>query len=1727
MASRVQQDSFIDDSDETCPLCVEEFDLSDRNFRPCPCGYQVRSPKARSTTFVIKPIRDLFIERDLFIGFLLAFGSSGRWIMLTSFRDQVCQFCFNNIRSNMNGLCPACRRPYDEKTIEWKVVSPEEFKADLQKQARKKAELRQKEAQKKEVETTQRKHLAGLRVVQKNLVYIVGLNPRIREEDLLQTLRGEQYFGQYGKIIKIVVSKAKEGAQGTQPLGVYVTFARRQDAERCIAAVDGSENGGRTLRAQFGTTKYCSAYLRNEQCMNKNCMFLHEAGEEKDSFTRQDLSSINVVGTQRPAQATSSPSSSIGISTSLQGQAQSQHPQQQPAPHAAQHPMAATAPTMGAEVSKDGAVSPADGGDGSALPSSASWATKGQLQSRRTSHPTSASTPSPKARSASLVSQSRGGTRNEVTAAESSGSNAASESSQLREEQKRFSNINSPQEPSEHRTFSSALLDRLLKAVTSPDFKFVFSKSMFTPEEYEAIVNHPPLLDPNGGAKRRALREAEENERRIREDETAKALQLVSDVQADEPSGSGSLQLGGEPEDRRLAGEAAGRAQGGSSGTETARQVIQPPPQQGQFGSATQNSELGHSLPSTSLSSLSINGRGLTPSQQQHLLFLKSGNSQNGNFLDQLPQDLVNQSQQTQSGLFQSQTQNQNQNPNQNLTAQGHTRQASRFSFANDSSSASAAVKPAANAKLMAQQSSMMPPGAGSSSQAIQHQQHMGGRFFTNGVPGPPPGLKSAGTPPVSGGGMFSQGHGFANTMVGGLGMGGNMANADSKSEMLRDMIRTRGGMSGNNHNQGLDMGKREFMFPSFSHQYPSNATSAPAPGLVSSLYGPQSGASQDSGHQKHKKKGKKHRHANTSSFGGSGIVDLADPSILQARMQQQGASGPGQGLFGGQGQGQGGYNPAINRDATPLEEATSSVDALVNDESKEPAKPGQFNGLIGDQRRPKPSSLPPGLSSNLPHSLPPLEEEPSPTTTRPVDSSLKVLPQASRPVVPVVPTHIRPATPNIPAQTGAFPAKSPAVVSEESKDTQPANIKPKISHHEQQKALPTAAEAEVQQKPGRASQKATASGLPISTNLPAKPPKPEKSKSGREGSKRSPPEKLDIDAATRNVGKESTETSAKPNITRSSASPYNKDVPEGSPAPASRQAQPKTLRVVQTPKAETPPPVSSTSAATVPPVASPAPSSGKLPSRKASVISLNRPSTPASELISDNASLTSASRPNSPPPIRLGSTPVRQTTKSQLKKQRKEKKELEKTQEQTEAQPVVEGKEIAPIIGRKKKKAKPNESTAGDSTAPTSRPTTPPPADTDKGKGKETEKATVTPVAKEAKTEVTNVEEDKTDTGTPTAEDESATTEPSQRPNLTPSSIIGDLMASQELDPSNLEFFKPIPSVNHRFDISPVDYNELHRKITITSDEQSKLANGEPIRFDNSSDGDKTDRSSVLISPNGYLLRGLTPSQQARFLSLEKCISTSNGPNNFIPTRQGTENGFFMIGGRVVQSGSGNSIFSPSGPGHSTSAFASDRNTVLPNTAAHLSNLSDAASKMRVDEALNYINQFVLPALPRTAAAAKVPSQPPAGGSSEGAFGLASASGHSNSTPAAAPARSAGSASSEQFVPKAPDPANYSPYASPPTGFGADVAGVMHGMVVGADPNATGRISTTSAAAAALPYSHLAPPGQLPAVPLLSVDDAEAAMAAAKRETEIVEKRLSMLWKKNKRFVGAGVGGH
>lgn len=155
-----------------------------------------------------------------------------------------------------------------------------------------------KEREKKEMEASNRKHLANMRVVQKNLVYVVGLSPKLAREEFIPTLKGPDYFGQYGKVAKILISKRisshKYGHGSHDPsIGVYVTYQSKEDAARAIVAIDGSkEPGGRIIRASYGTTKYCTAYLRNMPCSNPGCTYLHEPGEEADSFTKEDLATL-------------------------------------------------------------------------------------------------------------------------------------------------------------------------------------------------------------------------------------------------------------------------------------------------------------------------------------------------------------------------------------------------------------------------------------------------------------------------------------------------------------------------------------------------------------------------------------------------------------------------------------------------------------------------------------------------------------------------------------------------------------------------------------------------------------------------------------------------------------------------------------------------------------------------------------------------------------------------------------------------------------------------------------------------------------------------------------------------------------------------------------------------------------------------------------------------------------------------------------------------------------------------------------------------------------------------------------------------------------------------------------------------------------------------------------------------------------------------------------------
>jgi CCR4-NOT transcription complex subunit 4 len=498
------------------------------------------------------------------------------------------------------------------------------------------------------------------------------------------------------------------------------------------------------------------------------------------------------------------------------------------------------------QSSKDEVNSRKGSTDASALPSSVNWANPNVpvVRTRRVSQAASRSSPSPQIANATIANhKSEEPKADETTNTPTNqqlptrstppvpapANNAASKATSTGEAKK------------DSRKRRDSVLDQLIASVNSPEFRFVFDDSAFSPEELAALERHSIMIDPFGGVKLRLKREREAAERAKQEEAQIKAQASSQskppaneEAVEDEPFESGSLALGGEPED--------------NSRSVTARSAIQRPSQPSSTNTFLNDQFSG------------LNGRSLTPHQRQQMSQLNSSN------LQQAPGLGHPAAQAFSAGAFEFEQRSAlSQAQSHHESSHGHARQHSRFNFSNDSAKPNTARYPTQQ------------PSAGS-----QH-------FYTSGVQGPPPGLKTAGTPPISGGGMFAQGHGFTSNMGAGFG-----TVKDTNTDML---MRGRSGT-----NTGHDISKREYLLSFQNTNLRSPPPSASAPGLLNSLYGQYAGAYQDPGLVKQKKKGKKHRHANTSSLGG-GVVDLADPSILQARLHQSGA-GAGQGLFGGQNQG-------------------------------------------------------------------------------------------------------------------------------------------------------------------------------------------------------------------------------------------------------------------------------------------------------------------------------------------------------------------------------------------------------------------------------------------------------------------------------------------------------------------------------------------------------------------------------------------------------------------------------------------------------------------------------------------------------------------------------------------------------------------------------------------------------------------------------------------------------
>lgn len=107
---------------------------------------------------------------------------------------------------------------------------------------------------------------------------------------MLQILKKHEYFGKYGKIHKVVInpSTTYAGVQGPSA-SAYVTYCCNNDALRAIQSVNNIMIDGRLIKTSLGTTKYCSHFMKNQQCPKPDCMYLHELGDLEASFTKEEM----------------------------------------------------------------------------------------------------------------------------------------------------------------------------------------------------------------------------------------------------------------------------------------------------------------------------------------------------------------------------------------------------------------------------------------------------------------------------------------------------------------------------------------------------------------------------------------------------------------------------------------------------------------------------------------------------------------------------------------------------------------------------------------------------------------------------------------------------------------------------------------------------------------------------------------------------------------------------------------------------------------------------------------------------------------------------------------------------------------------------------------------------------------------------------------------------------------------------------------------------------------------------------------------------------------------------------------------------------------------------------------------------------------------------------------------------------------------------------------------
>lgn len=120
-------------------------------------------------------------------------------------------------------------------------------------------------------------NLNDMRITMTNILFVIGFNKKFISKSR-EELEGENYFGHYGKVLKLVINEFPyDKSNKNGPFySIHINYHDEKETSHAILALHDKLIDKNRIKASYGTTKFCKNFIDKKPCFNKECLFYHK-----------------------------------------------------------------------------------------------------------------------------------------------------------------------------------------------------------------------------------------------------------------------------------------------------------------------------------------------------------------------------------------------------------------------------------------------------------------------------------------------------------------------------------------------------------------------------------------------------------------------------------------------------------------------------------------------------------------------------------------------------------------------------------------------------------------------------------------------------------------------------------------------------------------------------------------------------------------------------------------------------------------------------------------------------------------------------------------------------------------------------------------------------------------------------------------------------------------------------------------------------------------------------------------------------------------------------------------------------------------------------------------------------------------------------------------------------------------------------------------------------------